>query len=922
MTDSDKGLQARLRRLRKKAGAMTPGTGALGSKVHIWAIAIAALVVAVLVRWLLDPWMRDYLPLPTLYGAVALGVWVGGYCPAIVVTILGYLACNWLFIEPRGQFSFDFPRDFIGLIVYLFSCAIIIGFGEARRRAEAALRGSEECLRAFLENSATIAWLKDEEGRHVFLSRNYEARFGVRLKDWLGRTDFEVWPREIAEDFRRNDLLALQNSGPVEVVEHTVSPDGIVTWWLNNKFSFRTASGQSCVGGLGVNITERVQAEESLRRSEQRYRTLVDATSAVTWACPLSGLHVEAQPSWMAFTGQTAEEMLGAGWMKAVHPDDVTAAAARWNEAVAKGQPFNNEHRIRRHDGEWRWMSVYVVPVRDASGQFIEWFGMNLDITEQKRAQEALRESEERYHIALEGSPVVVYTCDRELRFTWVYNSLPPVTDLRLILGKRDDEILPPEAVRELVEIKRRVLASGRGERCEVCVPFDGRKYYFDYKTEPLRDATGAIIGLRGAAWDISERKRAEAEREFLLAQEQQLRAKAEEATRAKDQFISVITHELRNPLNSILGYTHLTRSHADQVEVVRRNCEIIERAVRTQSQLIDDLLDTARITTGKLKLETAPTDLLLVLNEALVTVSPAAEAKRIDLVARLGHELLPFIGDATRLQQIAWNLLQNAIKFTPEGGRVELRLERDGQHARIIVTDTGRGIEPEFLPHVFDRFSQSDMSRSRRHGGLGLGLALAKQLVELHGGTIEVASEGAGKGATFTVTLPLYAPQVFEPPPLVRAIAEVNTGAEALPLDDLPRLDGVRVLVVDDQEDARLMVAKTLSIWGAEVTMAASGEEALSLLSDRTFDVLVCDIAMPEMDGYEVLGRLRLLERQRGASRLPAIALTAIARSEDRLRALEAGFEMHVAKPVELAELILVIASLTRYRRQGASMD
>jgi CheY-like chemotaxis protein len=251
--------------------------------------------------------------------------------------------------------------------------------------------------------------------------------------------------------------------------------------------------------------------------------------------------------------------------------------------------------------------------------------------------------------------------------------------------------------------------------------------------------------------------------------------------------------------------------------------------------------------------------------------------------------------------------------------------MKRGGQRVRLIVSDTGRGIEPDFLPAVFDRFSQGDMSRTRRHGGLGLGLALARQLVEMHGGTIEAASAGAGRGSTFTVTLPLVPPPVASYPQPARSIAEISAGPGAMPLKDLPRLDGVRLLVVDDQEEARMMIAQSLGEWGAAVTAAASGREALALIEGAAFDALVCDIAMPEMDGYEVIGRLRAMGESPElyhVSRLPAVALTALARPEDRMQSLAAGFQMHVAKPVELAELIMVIATLTRNRQQGATVS
>jgi CheY-like chemotaxis protein/two-component sensor histidine kinase len=400
------------------------------------------------------------------------------------------------------------------------------------------------------------------------------------------------------------------------------------------------------------------------------------------------------------------------------------------------------------------------------------------------------------------------------------------------------------------------------------------------------------------------------------------MREAAEAAARAKDEFLAVVSHELRSPLNAILGYARMTSAKSHNAAAVARYGEIIVRHARMQQQLIEDLLDTARVITGKLKLELATADLRLVLEEAVDVVRPAAEAKRIELATRIGRAPKQLLCDAARLRQVVWNLLQNAIKFTPEGGRVELRMKRAGQRVHLIVSDTGRGIEPDFLPAVFDRFSQGDMSRTRRHGGLGLGLALAKQLVEMHGGTIEAASEGAGKGSTFTVMLPLGAPQVASYPLPAAPVSEISSGPGAMPLKDLPRLDGLRVLVVDDQEEVRLMIAQSLGEWGADVAVAASGREALALIEGAAFDALVCDIAMPEMDGYEFIARLRAMG---GAtelsylSRLPAVALTALARPEDRMQSLAAGFQMHVAKPVEPAELIMVISSLTLHQRKGA---
>ncbi|HEX4947872.1 MAG TPA: ATP-binding protein [Blastocatellia bacterium] len=439
----------------------------------------------------------------------------------------------------------------------------------------------------------------------------------------------------------------------------------------------------------------------------------------------------------------------------------------------------------------------------------------------------------------------------------------------------------------------------------------DGSEVPVEIGLSPLTTSTGEFVLV--SIIDITERKQLEQERERLLQQEQQARAIAEAATRAKDQFLSIVSHELRTPLNAILGYTRLTIANPHDAALVVQNCEIVQRSAHMQRQLIDDLLDSARITSGKLRLEIAPLDLQAVLEETLSVIRPAAEAKRINLIALVTDAPRAMLGDAARLRQVVWNLLQNAIKFTPEGGRIELFVQQEQQHIHLTVRDTGQGITPDFLPYVFDHFSQyDDTTRNKRNDGLGLGLALARQLVELHGGTIAVASAGAGQGTEFTVTLPLRDPVSAAP---VQAIAEDQSATDALPLAEIPRLDGIRVLVVDDEEDARLMVAALLSELGAVITPVASGTEARTRMAAESFDVLLCDITMPEESGYDVVRRLRLQEREQGTPQLPAVALTALARSSDRLQALNAGFQMHVAKPVELAELALVITSLLRNR-------
>ena len=454
------------------------------------------------------------------------------------------------------------------------------------------------------------------------------------------------------------------------------------------------------------------------------------------------------------------------------------------------------------------------------------------------------------------------------------------------------------------------------------------------------------------------ELRRIAEERERLLAREKQAREQAEAATRAKDEFLAVISHELRSPLNAILGYNRMLRRNSKDPGLLNKTCDIIERNARLQLQLIEDLLDTARIISGKLRLEMRLMDIAPVVSDALDVVRPAAEAKGVQLrivdcglriaeesdttgeesairnpQSAIGESAI-VLGDATRLQQVVWNLLSNAIKFTPKGGRVELGVRRDAELFRIFVSDTGKGIEPEFLPHVFDRFYQADGSSTRRHGGLGLGLSLVKSLVELHGGEVKAESEGMGRGSTFTVMLPLAinSGMAAVESPTLAPFAGAASGAmteSSIPLPHGVTIEGVRVLAVDDQEEARMTLSNFLGKCGAVVTTASSAAEALAFLSDHQGgerpDVLVCDIAMPGEDGYSALRRVRALEHERGVTpqqQIPAIALTAMARGEDRLQALNAGFKMHVSKPVEPVELVIVIASVVGQRGQGAALS
>ena len=423
-----------------------------------------------------------------------------------------------------------------------------------------------------------------------------------------------------------------------------------------------------------------------------------------------------------------------------------------------------------------------------------------------------------------------------------------------------------------------------------------------------LRDAEPSLLV---ALLDVTARHELERQRDELLARERAARAEAEAASRAKDEFLSMVSHELRTPLSSILGWAHMLASPDLEEEKRRRGAEVIGRNARALAALIEDVLDVSRIVAGKLRLDVHPVDPVDVIEMAMETVRPAAEAKGVRLVQVLTDDAGPIMGDAGRLQQVVWNLLANAVKFTRRGGRVQIRLRREGSSIELIVEDDGEGIAPEFLAHVFERFRQQDPSATRAHGGLGLGLSIVRHLVELHGGTVHAASAGKGQGATFTVRIPvapLRAGKGAAPAVLAKA------APDALDAEPPVVLAGVRILVVDDEPDSREMLAVLLEGLHAVVEAVPSVREALAAFERQRPDVILSDIGMPQEDGFVLVRKIRARPAAAGGN-TPVVALTAGARPEDRTRALRAGFDIHLAKPVQVSELVAVIENLARRR-------
>ena len=481
-----------------------------------------------------------------------------------------------------------------------------------------------------------------------------------------------------------------------------------------------------------------------------------------------------------------------------------------------------------------------------------------------------------------------------------------PLTEVFRIVNEQTRQPSESQFVRVLQEGSSAGLASNA-----LLVARDERETPVDGSAAPIKDECGNVIGVVLTFRDVAERKRMEKARERLLVYEQEARReaevarrRAEEASRAKDEFLATVSHELRTPLNHMLGWITMLRSGKLESVKIQKAFDTIERNVRAQGRLIDDLLDVSRIISGKLLIEPSRIEIAKVVEAAAESIGPIVEEKGVNFKTTLAPEAVMVLGDPDRLQQAIWNLLTNAVKFTPEGGHVELRLTRVNPQIEIAVIDDGEGISPDFLPHVFDRFRQKDATSARQHGGLGLGLAIVRHLAELHGGSVRVESEGEGRGTTFTITLPVAAAHAATPGKASGSsiISESYT--------NLPSLDGVRVLLVDDLAEARELITFALVNRGAEVRTADSAAEGLSVLREWRPDVILSDIAMPHEDGYAFIRKVRKQSEEKGGT-IPAAALTAYVGGKERLKSIEAGYQAYVTKPIEWSELIIIVASL-----------
>jgi PAS domain S-box-containing protein len=751
----------------------------------------------------------------------------------------------------------------------------------------------------------------DGECRYTVWNGAMECIYGVRREGVLGKSAFDVFPfmKETGEFGYFLEALA-GKSLVAENRPYTVPQTGR-EGFFNGYYSPLRSEDGSIIGGVAVirDITKRKRAEELLNESEEQYRLLFESNPQPMWVYDLETLlFLAVNDAAVAHYGYSREQFLSMSIKEIRPPEDVQALCDYLSRETS---PFDRagEWRHRKKDGTIITVAITSHQLNFA-GRPAELVLAN-DITERKRAENALLESEDRYRDLVENSHELMCTHDLNGQITsvnpWAARVLGYPQETLIGMNVRDG--LPPENRDEFDEYLREIKTKGFARGVMKVITARGETRLWEYYNTLRTNGVETPI-VRGMAHDVTERRQA-------LAREKDARLEAEAANRLKDEFLSTLSHELRTPLTAIIGWSDLLIQGDVDREKQGKALETISRNARSQAQLIDDLLEVSRIITGKLRLDFIPCEPQAVIEAAVESVRPTAEAKAVRLQLLLEPRVGQIFGDPDRLRQVIWNLLSNAVKFTPRGGSVQVRFQSINSHIEIAVSDSGEGIKQDFLPRVFDRFSQADGSTTRGHGGLGLGLAIVRHLVELHGGSVRAESEGEGKGATFIVRLPLISSREHHVLP-TEIVHEESIIAKVRPADP-PLLEGVRILLVDDEPDARELYATILGRYGGEVKTAASAGEALKYLKHSQPDVLVADIGMQGVDGYGLIGMVRALPQEKGGN-TPALALTAYARTEDRARALTAGYQAHLAKPVERSELASAVAALAGLHAQAKS--
>jgi PAS domain S-box-containing protein len=920
-----------------------------------YGVAVLAVLLGLVLMLLLNLWVpMSGSPFVIFFASVMASAWYGGFGPGIFATALSTIAAKYFFIPWTQSWQIEDPVDYWRLISFILVSLLLCSLSAARRRLVKALQIERDLVAAVVSTAGNLIVVLDRQGKIVEFNQACEQATGYSFEAVQGKHPWDLFlPVEEVEAAQENFRKLRAGIFPSEYEGTWMTQTGDrrrIVWsntvLLDNKGFVRF------VISAGIDITERKQAENRLQEANEALQTLIQSS-------PLA-IVVLDRVGRVKLWNPGAERLFG--W----HQDDVkgqvlpTVSSDRWPEfqenlaSTLRGAVLHGQETChQRRDGSLIEIGLWTAVLRGRSTQDDSIMTIMADLSDRKRAEAALKLSQERLTSFFEGNIIGIIFGHLDGRIEQANDAF-----LQMIGYDRQDvetgqlswvAITPPE----YQESDQNYIAEARVSGA--CTPFEKEYLHKNGSRVPvllgftlLGDDRQEFIAF---VLDLTERKRLE---HTLRRQAEELA----EANRMKDEFLAVLSHELRTPLNSMLGWSRLLRLRQLDSEMTARALETIERNARLQAQLIEDILDVSKLIRGKLRLQPRLIELEPVIAAAIDAMRPAAEAKEIEIRCHLNSEPGRLLGDPDRLQQVFWNLLSNAIKFTPEGGQVEIWLSKvkgygaaEGsshshvpvEYAQVQVIDSGKGISADFLPFVFDRFRQADSSITRADGGLGLGLAIVRHLVELHGGSVRADSPGLGQGATFTVRLPLLGDRqpdlagilpdrrnpgnnhpVQGQPASVRLNATLVSDADRpnpLPLGQISSdlLTGLHILLVDDEADARDFLKAALEQYGATILVAASAAEALNLLmpaSEHTSpefwkpDVLVSDIAMPHEDGYSFIRKLRHWETMQGTF-TPALALTAYARREDYDRALQEGFQMYLSKPIEPTALVTAILEL-----------
>jgi PAS domain S-box-containing protein len=867
------------------------------SSLKTYAVGFLAVAAAVLLRWVLDPLMGDALPLVTLFGAVAAAVWLGGYQLAIPVTLLGYIACHYLFIEPRGHLDLTNTPNVVGLVAYLFTCSLIIVFGEAARVAQSRVAESHDVFRVTLRSIGDAVITTDNNAQITYVNQVAESLTGWSQRDALGQPLERVFHiiNEVTRQAVENPASrALREGVVVGLANHTVliKKDGTECPIGDSAAPIRDELGQvsGCVlifrDVTAQRLVERDKANQLL--TARLLASIVENSNDAIISKSLDGIIQTWNAAAEHLFGFTAEEALGRNISLVIPPErmveeDEIIASSKAGQRI---EHFETE-RVRR-DGQRITVSLTISPIKDNTGNVIGASKIVRDITNRKR----IESDRQKFVTLIETSTDFIAMCDLEGIPFFVNRAGLELVGLDGMDQARRTPVsnffFPEDLPRIMEEFVPAVLKNGHGE---IEIPFrhfkTGEARWMACKVLTLTDAGNRPVGFATVSHDVTERKQLEDDLRRLAAD-------LSVADQRKNEFLATLAHELRNPLAPMSNMLEVVKHAGGDREILKRAYKTIDRQLEQMVRLVDDLLDLNRITHDRLELRRSELELSSVIEQAVEVARPLIDAAGHNLIIDLPKRPVYLNADRARLAQLFGNLLNNSSKYTKAKGKISLRAKRMDGEVVVTVKDNGAGIPPDKLDSIFEMFMQVDRSSEKAQGGLGIGLTLVKRLTEMHGGSIEARSAGDGQGSEFIVRLPiLRKPTVVEP------------ASHIAPKPVAER----RILVVDDNRDSADSLAMLLEITGNKTFMAHDGIEAVEAIEKHRPEVVLLDIGLPKLDGHEVCRRVR---EQPWGKDIVVIALTGWGQADDRRRSEEAGFNGHLVKPVDYDKLLGLLSELT----------